>query len=128
TWQRVYTSARPFELSWKVSFPSRNVGYVTVQNYNPDKSVTRRVVAKSVDGGKTWSELPLADDFAVREFGVGFADENTGWVGTTTTGFETRDGGKTWTRVQMGRAVNKIRIVPDGEHYVGYAIGLEVWK
>jgi photosystem II stability/assembly factor-like uncharacterized protein len=128
TWQRVYTSARPFELSWKVSFPSRNIGYVTVQNYNPDKSVTQRVVAKSADGGKTWSELPLADDFAVREFGVGFADENTGWVGTTTTGFATTDGGKTWQRVNMGRAVNKIRIVPDGEHYVGYAIGLEVYK
>ena len=128
TWQRVYTSPRPFELAWKAAFPSRGVGYVTVQNYNPDKSVTRRVVAKSVDGGKTWQELALADDYAVREFGVGFADEKTGWVGTTTTGFETTDGGRTWRRVEMGRAVNKIRIVPDGDHYVGYAIGVDVYK
>jgi len=128
TWQRVYTSARPFELAWKVSFPSRKVGYVTVQNYNPDKSVTQRVVAKSVDGGKSWNELALADDFAVREFGVAFADEMTGWVGTSTTGFATTDGGKSWQRVNMGRAVNKIRIVPDGSHYVGYAIGVEVYK
>ncbi len=128
TWQRAYTSARPFELSWKVAFPSRNVGYLTVQNYNPDKSITDRIVAKSVDGGKTWAELPLVSDFAVREFGVGFADENTGWVGTTTSGFATRDGGKSWQRVEMGKAVNKIRIVPDGEHYVGYAIGVEVYK
>jgi len=30
--------------------------------------------------------------------------------------------------VNMGRAVNKIRIVPDGEHYVGYAIGVDVYK
>jgi photosystem II stability/assembly factor-like uncharacterized protein len=128
TWQRVYTSTRPYELSWKASFPSREVGYVTVQNYNPDKKVTQRVVAKTVDGGKTWQELALADDFAVREFGIAFADEKTGWVGTTTAGFATQDGGKTWQRVEMGRAVNKIRIVPDGEHYVGYAIGVEVYK
>jgi photosystem II stability/assembly factor-like uncharacterized protein len=128
TWQRSYTSARPYELSWKVSFPSRKVGYVTVQNYNPDKSVSQRVVAKSVDGGKAWLEIPLADDFAVRQFGVGFADDNTGWVGTTTSGFATSDGGKSWQRVEMGKAVNKIRIVPDGQHYVGYAIGTEVYK
>jgi photosystem II stability/assembly factor-like uncharacterized protein len=128
TWQRVYTSARPFELSWKVSFPSRNVGYVTVQNYNPDKAVTQRVVAKSTDGGKSWQELPLADDAAVREFGIAFADESTGWVGTTTTGFATTDGGRSWKRVEMGRAVNKIRIVPDGGHYVAYAIGVDVYK
>jgi len=128
TWQRVYSSARPFELAWKVSFPTRETGYVTVQNYNPDKTVTQRVVAKSIDGGKSWHEKALADDFAVREFGVAFADARTGWVGTTTTGFATTDGGESWQRVNMGRAVNKIRIVPDGEHYVGYAIGVDVYK
>lgn len=128
TWKRAYTSVRPFEMAWKVSFPSRKVGYVTVQNYNPDKTVTQRVVAKSTDGGKTWSELPLADDFAVRQFGVAFADEKTGWVGATTTGFATTDGGQSWKRVEMGRAVNKIRIVPDGPNYVGYAVGVDVYK
>ncbi|PRC92783.1 WD40/YVTN/BNR-like repeat-containing protein [Solimicrobium silvestre] len=128
TWQRAFTSSRMFELAWKVAFPSRNVGYVTVQDYNPDKTVTQRVVGKSVDGGKSWQEIPLADDFAVNEFGVGFADELTGWVGTSTSGFATTDGGKSWQRVNMGRAINKIRIVPDGEHYVGYAIGVEVFK
>ena len=128
TWQRVYTSARPFELAWKVAFPSRNTGYVTVQNYNPDNGVTQRVLAKSVDGGKSWHELALVDDAAVREFGVAFADDMTGWVGTSTTGFATSDGGKSWQRVGMGRAVNKIRIVPEGDHYVGYAIGVDVYK
>lgn len=128
TWQRAYTSARPFEMAWKVSFPSRSVGYVTIQNYNPDKTVTQRVVAKSLDGGKSWSELPLVNDFAVRQFGVAFADDLTGWVGATTSGFETRDGGKSWKRVEMGRGVNKIRIVPDGDQYVGYAIGVDVYK
>ena len=81
-------------------------------------------MTRSVDGGATWSELPLTHDFAVREFGIAFLDEQTGWVGATTTGFETRDGGATWTPVNMGKAVNKIRLL-DG---TGYAIGTEVYK
>ncbi|MES2299904.1 MAG: hypothetical protein V4582_22885 [Pseudomonadota bacterium] len=128
TWQRVYTSARPFQMAWKVSFPSRQVGYVTVQDYNPDKGVSARVLAKTVDGGKSWHDIALVDDAAVREFGVAFADDLNGWVGTTTSGFETHDGGASWTRVEMGRYTNKIRIVPDGAHYVGYAIGMDVYK
>lgn len=128
TWKRTYTSPRLHELAWKQSFPSRQVGYVTVQNYDEDKKMSQRVVAKTVDGGNTWQEVALADDFAVREFGIGFADEQTGWVGASTTGFETHDGGKSWRRVEMGKAVNKIRIVPDGQHYVGYGIGVSVYK
>jgi photosystem II stability/assembly factor-like uncharacterized protein len=128
SWQPVYRSSRPFELMWKASFPSRDVGFATVQNYNPDKSVSQRVVVKTVDGGKTWRELPLVDDHAVREFGVGFVNPQQGWVGTTTSGFETRDGGASWQKVEMGRAINKIRIVPQGAGFAAYAIGLELWK
>ncbi len=131
TWSKVYTSPRPYEITWKAAFPSPKVGYVTIQNYNPDKaSGSVRYVAKTTDNGKTWRETPLADDFAVREFGVGFADENTGWVGSVASGFETRDGGKTWTKTPMGRAVNKIRVVknPQGGGYVAYAIGVDVYK
>lgn len=128
SWNTVYESARPYEITWKSSFPTRKVGYVTIQNYDPDKSVTKRVVAKTTDGGGTWSEIPLVDDFAVRQFGIGFADENTGWVGTTTTGFETRDGGASWTPVELGRAVNKIRLLRSPEGLVGYAIGVDVYK
>lgn len=128
TWQKVYQSDRPYETTWKSSFPSRNVGYVTVQSYDPDKSRTRRVVAKTIDGGRTWSELLLTSDHAVREFGIGFIDEKRGWVGTTTSGFETLDGGATWTPVEMGRAVNKIRLVRDRDGFVGYAIGVGVHK
>ncbi len=128
TWKKVYQSNRPFEITWKASFPSRNVGYVTIQNYNPDKTVSKRVVAKTTDGGLTWNEVDLVDDFAVREFGVGFIDDNTGWVGTSTSGFQTTDGGKTWARVEMGRAVNKIRLLPTADGFVGYAIGVDVHK
>ena len=128
TWKKVYQSNRPFELTWKASFPTRDIGYVTIQSYNPDQAVSKRVVAKTTDGGNTWREIDLVDDFAVREFGIAFATENLGWVGTTTSGFQTTDGGATWTRVNMGRAVNKIRLIPSADGLVGYAIGVDVHK
>jgi photosystem II stability/assembly factor-like uncharacterized protein len=129
TWQPVYRSKRLFELCWKMSFPTRNVGFATIQNYNPDKNQSQRVVVKTIDGGRTWNELALVDDFAVRQFGVGFVSPQVGWVGTSTSGFQTLDGGNTWSRVEMGRAVNKIRIVPKvGGGAVAYAIGVDVYK
>ena len=131
TWKRVYQSTRPFELTWKASFPTRKTGYVTIQSYNPDKTASQRFVAKTTDGGDTWSEIPLINDHAVRQFGIGFADERTGWVGTSNGGYQTTDGGATWTFVDMGRAVNKVRIVPDAGSkmgFVGYAIGVDVRK
>ena len=129
TWKKVYQSNRPFEITWKASFPTRDVGYVTIQNYNPDKIISQRHIAKTIDGGATWNEMPLVNDYAVREFGVGFADEKLGWVGTTTGGYQTTDGGATWTSVvEMGRASNKVRIIRNENGFVAYAIGLDVRK
>ena len=115
-------------MAWKQSFPSREVGYVTIMNYNEDAAVTARVVAKTSDGARTWQELPLDSDHAQQEFGVAFASEQIGWVGAMKGGYETVDGGKTWKRVAMGRAVNKIRVVPTEDGFVGYAIGSSVFK
>ena len=129
TWTKRYESTRPYELTWKASFPSRKVGYVTIQSYNPDSTVTQQRIARTTDGGKTWRELPLVKNAKAREFGVGFVDDRTGWVGTATGGYETRDGGKSWKPVEMGRATNKIRIYrrPNGQPY-GYAIGVDVLR
>ena len=126
TWTKAYQSGRKFENCWKMSFPSRLVGYATVQNY--EQGTTKRVVVKTTDGGESWRELPLVDDARVREFGVGFVDEQRGWVGTTTTGFETRDGGQTWSPVAMGQAVNKIRVLRAGQGFRAFAIGVQVHR
>ena len=129
SWTKVYQSDRPFETTWKVSFPTRQVGYVTIQSYNPDPEVAQQRIAKTTDGGLTWTEMPLVNDAGSREFGIGFLDESHGFVGTMNSGFETLDGGQTWSKVDLGRACNKIRIYPgvDGKPY-GYAIGLNVFK
>jgi photosystem II stability/assembly factor-like uncharacterized protein len=129
TWTPKYQSARPYENVWKCAFPTHEVGYATVQSYDPDKTTSKRYVAKTTDGGETWSELPLVDDYEVREFGVGFIDTTTGWVGAAPHGFQTTDGGRTWTATDFGKAVNKIRLLPTpGGGFVGYAIGVDVYK
>jgi photosystem II stability/assembly factor-like uncharacterized protein/pimeloyl-ACP methyl ester carboxylesterase len=129
TWKKVYQSNRPFEGTWKVSFPTKKVGYVTIQSYNPDTNVKQQRIAKTTNGGETWNEINLVEDAGAREFGIGFIDENHGFVGTMNSGYETKDGGKTWTKVNLGMACNKIRIYKDANGKVyGYAIGVDVLK
>lgn len=128
TWAEVYRGSRTFENVWKFSFPTRDIGYATIQSYNPDKSVSARFVAKTTDAGKSWSEIPFVDDHAVRQFGIAFLDERTGWVGAVPNGFYTSDGGANWSPVKFGNAVNKIRLLKTDEGVVGYAVGVEVHK
>jgi photosystem II stability/assembly factor-like uncharacterized protein len=103
SWQPVYRSTRPFELVWKASFPTKQVGFATLQSYNEDPSSSQRLVLKTTDGGASWQELPMVND------------ENLGWVGAAPQGYVTKDGGATWApEPAMGVATNKIRIVkPD---------------
>ncbi|MCU0707843.1 MAG: hypothetical protein MUF23_06085 [Pirellula sp.] len=128
TWSEVYRSDRPFELTWKFSFPTNLVGYCTLQSYNPDPTASQRFVVKTTDGGKTWTEVPLVDDPRVREFGIAFLDENHGWVGAAPHGFETTDGGVSWTKANFGNAVNKIRLIRSNDQITAYAIGIEVHR
>lgn len=128
TWREVYRSERPFEITWKFSFPTNETGYCTLQSYDPDPTKQARFVLKTADGGETWWEVPLVSDHAVRPFGIAFIDEERGWIGAMPHGFQTVDGGLTWTRAEFGNAVNKIRVVPTDDGFVAYAIGVELHK
>jgi photosystem II stability/assembly factor-like uncharacterized protein len=126
TWTNVFTSTRNYEIFWKASFPSENVGFATIQSYN--SATTQRFIVKTSDGGQTWTELPLANS-GVREFGIGFINDNVGWVGGENNGYETLDGGLTWTSKDIGQYANKMSIVSntDGSKTC-YAVGLNVYK
>ena len=63
--------------------------------------------------------LPCSDDFAVRKFSVDFITPNVSWVGTPRSGFHTADGGKSWSRVEMGRTMNKVRLLPTADGFGG---------
>jgi photosystem II stability/assembly factor-like uncharacterized protein len=129
TWQKVYQSNRPFEGTWKAAFPSREIGYVTIQSYNTDTLINQQRIAKTTDGGNTWQEIDLVKDAGAREFGIGFINNKHGFVGALNSGYETKDGGKTWQKIDLGRACNKIRIYKNvtGKIY-GYSIGVNVFK
>lgn len=129
SWKPVYRSGRTNENVWKMSWPSAKTGYATVQSYDEDPTKTQRVIVKTVDGGKSWKELPLFANKAAQEFGIGFASDSVGWVGTRVGGFETRDGGNNWAPVEFGKAVNKIRVLTAADgHKIAYAIGVDVYK
>jgi photosystem II stability/assembly factor-like uncharacterized protein len=42
--------------------------------------------------------------------------------------YETNDGGKNWTKVNIGKAVNKFRIIKKNKNFTAYSIGTEVFK
>jgi photosystem II stability/assembly factor-like uncharacterized protein len=64
----------------------------------------------------------------VRQFGVAFVDDQHGFVGAMPGGLETIDGGKTWMKADFGNAVNKIRVVREGDVAHLFAIGVGVAK
>ena len=125
-WRAVYRSGRKLENSWKASFVDARTGFATVQTYDPARA--QQVIVKTVDGGETWRELPLTSNAKARQFGIGFASERIGWVGTAAGGFETRDGGASWAPVPLAPAANKIRVkAADGTPMI-YAIGTQVQR
>jgi photosystem II stability/assembly factor-like uncharacterized protein len=128
SWTSVYRSGRKLENCWKMSFPSAKTGYATVQSYDTDPGMSRRVIIKTTDGGKNWKEIFLVDDVTVREFGIGFIDDRRGWVGTSGSGFETRDGGKSWIPAGLGRATNKIRVIKTSGGHRVFAIGVTLQR
>lgn len=128
SWQKVYESSRPWELTWKLSFPTSATGYVTIQNYDESAANTKRFIAKTSDGGLHWTEMLVDQDHTLQEFGIAFLDAQHGWLGGRTHGYETLNGGHTWRAIDFGAAVNKIRIVPGKEETDLYAIGSSVYK
>jgi photosystem II stability/assembly factor-like uncharacterized protein len=126
SWTTVYQSARGAELVWKLSLPTAQTAYATVQTY--DMGRAQQVVVKSTNGGDSWVELPLVREAGARQLGIGFVDESVGWVGTVRGGFQTVNGGASWERVDFGTAVNKVRVVKTPRGFVAYAIGVDVFK
>ena len=78
------------------------------------------------DGGKSWKEVEHAPNYYYVQ-GVGFANENIGWLGgSTAKTFETRDGGKTWIELRdIGSGFNNFQVFEDG---TVYGVGFGVYK
>ena len=129
TWRAVFESPRVNDNNWKLAFPSKQIGYATIMSYRAPDDEARGYVVKTTDGGEHWQKSIVTHDRDWVPYGIAFLDEQHGFVGGSTGGYETRDGGRSWTAVAMGLSVNKIRFVdqPDGSK-TAYAIGQDVYK
>jgi photosystem II stability/assembly factor-like uncharacterized protein len=122
SWEERYRTVRSGEWFWKLSFPSRNVGYVSLQR----NSRTPIYFVKTTDGGRTWEDKLFSQSYYFVQ-GLGFIDDLTGWIGGNSSQptFETSDGGETWRSAGFGVRVNRFRFLGDS---LGYAVGRKVYK
>ena len=129
TWRPVFESARGGDNNWKLAFPSATIGYGTIISYDAPKGDARGYVVKTEDGGEHWTPVKVTDDAGWIPYGIAFVDERHGFVGGAGGGYETRDGGRSWSKIAMGDSVNKMRVVvmPDGHKRI-FAIGRSVFR
>ena len=121
----------PFgEWGWKIFFVNDQVGFVSLENF------TAAAVAKTTDGGRTWTRLAVNDGQGNANLeGIGFVDQRRGWVGgwgssNFSKGYSsaTLDGGTTWIAAnEIGRFINRFRFFGNPVS-VGYASGDTVYK
>lgn len=91
TWTERFRSSGDGEWGWKISFPTPEVGYVSVERGG--QPTTGRAL-KTEDGGRTWMELSVP---AGSMQGVGFVTPQLGWVSGRGEPYGTTDGGLTWS-------------------------------
>lgn len=121
----------PFgEWGWKIQFLDERIGFISLENFNDG------AILKTIDGGNRWTRLEINDSQQNANLeGVGFVDENRGWVGGWgTPAFEggqssvTSDGGESWGNAnEIGKFINRFRFL-GSPVTVGYAAGATVYK
>lgn len=121
TWTALFNSNVPGEYFWKIQVlenqPEVIFGSITSVSPNLGK------LAKSINGGQSW-DIYNAPETNIQA--VGFINENHGWMGGNNTGFyETLDGGKTWTNLNIGSNLNRIFII---KPTLAYASGTSIYK
>lgn len=109
------------EWAWKISFPSRLVGYVSVENSGGGANGK---VLKTTDGGMTWTELAVPGGRSMQ--GIGFISETEGWTSGRGTSRYTTDGGLTWGPASgLDGSVNRFEFFGDS---LAYAMGQQVFQ
>ena len=118
------------EWGWKIQFLNDRIGFVSLEAFDVG------AILKTTDGGENWERIPINDPQQNANLeGVGFIDENVGWVGgwgdrefERQSSSATDDGGRTWRDAnEIGRAINRFRFFGDPVT-VGYSSGVTVYK
>lgn len=133
TWTRIVTTDLSQCYFWKMSWPTPEVGYASLQQNGPSANL---IFYKTTDGGNTWisNGVPYSA-IGIPAFylqGIGFVSTNEGWVGGdgalspyADNFLHTVDGGATWTPVGYNdsRRINRIRFLNPN---FGYAAGAKL--
>jgi photosystem II stability/assembly factor-like uncharacterized protein len=99
SWQIRYQSTRAdTEGVWKIVFPSRQIGYASIENWNISANPHQNHFLKTTDGGMTWTEMPFVSPYDLQ--GIGFINDSVGWIGGDfeSRTYKTTDGGITWAK------------------------------
>ncbi len=143
TWKNTATKTKGFkcgEWGWKIQFLNEKCGFVSLENF------VSAAILKTTDGGQSWERCDVQDssgEIINKDLeGIGFLDENRGWVGGWGNNFAglmnsyTEDGGKTWVRQDHSNVgndsdprlrINRYRLLGDPVTG-GYCSGLQVYK
>lgn len=123
TWIEKHRTGPTPELCWKISFPSPDIGYVSLQTQAHLSS--RAAVLKTTDGGNTWQRKRLPNPSSFLQ-GIGFINDSVGWTGGWNgEGWQTTDGGGKWSQPFIGLNLNRFRFFGDS---VGYCAGKSIFK
>jgi photosystem II stability/assembly factor-like uncharacterized protein len=118
TWQTRFTGTRTGEWGWKISFPTPQIGYVSLERMNGPM-----FFLKTTNGGATWTDMPFVN---FNEQGFGFATPLIGWVGGwQNPTYGTVDGGVTWTQTPFGQYLDRFQFLTPS---YGFASGVTVYR
>ena len=122
-WDTVYISEQKGEYCWKFSFPTKDIGFISIQR---NVKEGRFYHLQTTDGGQTWKEVEHSPGpYYVQ--GIGFINSKRGWIGGSSgETFETQDGGQTWlSRDDIGNGFNNFQFFGDT---LAYGVGFGVFK
>jgi hypothetical protein len=132
TWTPQVTTSVQACYFWKMTWPSSNIGYCSLQQNGSYNTV---IYYKTIDGGNSWQSngvsLTTLGSSSFYLQAIGFVSTNEGWMGGASgipieqTFIHTTDGGATWSPVgyNITSFMNRIRFVSPT---LGYAAGYGV--
>ncbi len=123
TWSQLVVGEHNNQRAWKLQELNDTVMYVSIEEFEPSPQYF-----KSTDSGQTWEmETVVTTNTSGTIQGIGFLNEDIGWVGGFSELFyETLDGGQTWEyKPTIGTSFNRFQRVNDT---LIYTSGTNVYK
>lgn len=120
-WTKVLNTQNGSEYIWKLDFVTEQIGYGSIEAFMDN---TTNIV-KTTDGGDSWTILQV-DSIPLDIQGIGFIDENKGWVSPRNSPmYQTTDGGLSWNTSNLYKNINRFFRV---NSELMYASGASVYK